>query len=296
MKKIVRLPGIFSIAFVLFIISCKKSDDVLPGSNIPIVNSVNPDEDVLLSRVYINNHISRIFLYNTNNQIKTIYNYVPRGPVNNTSNDYEYSSDGRVYKEISHYIDTPKVRETFIKYSMDSVFYTYKGAVNSEPVIKSNRSIYRGNRDTIYPLAGFNTVLRYTVYEVLGNDLSTFKYKFYFKNSNMQYDDEFEESYTYDTTINPLWPILKNNDPFFTLKLSDATGYETDRPFAFSVSKHNPLKVTIAGDTSIVELPKGATFKYKLLPGSLYPTECVWINNQDGSIYATYKYEYIKAN
>lgn len=72
--RIVRLPRIFSIAFLLFLFttSCNKSGDALPGSNIPIVDSVPPNGDVLLSKVYIDDHISKIFLYNVNNRIKTI--------------------------------------------------------------------------------------------------------------------------------------------------------------------------------------------------------------------------------
>jgi hypothetical protein len=124
-----------------------------------------------------------------------------------------------------------------------------------------------------------------------GNDLVKFNNFNYQKSDYIEGDLHYEETYSYDTTINPLWPIIQNSTYFARLFLE--IQWKQMRPFAFTVSKHNPLNEDVTSSFNLW-LPAGVTFEYKYEADVPYPTEQKWVNKRDGSVYTTYRYEYIK--
>jgi hypothetical protein len=303
MMKFIRIPIFVLCAYVLSTTasSCNKSDGITPTDSIPpidslpvVVDSMPVDGSIRLGAIYIDGKISQRIEYDTDKRVRRIYEYSlsDTAKVNPEYRvDYHYNTEGQVDKEIVYNMRSGSLqRETMITYVVDSIFYHGYNGTSKLAIIRPNKTTRTGDFDSVY-YDNKSLSLNYSLYTMEGNDLTKFFNFNYLKTPYMEQDYRYEERYSYDTTLNPLWPLIENN--LFMARVFLDIVYKERRPFAFTLSKHNPLQVEKDGGI-IYWLDYGVTFEYKLLPGSSYPIEQKWIDRGNGSVYMTYKYEYIQ--
>ncbi|SDF76045.1 hypothetical protein [Chitinophaga filiformis] len=290
MMKLIRIPIALFFVYALsgMFVSCNTSGDgVTPADSI-----YQPGPG--LSAIYINGKISTKIEYRTDGKVGRIYEYdmSDTAKVNPTYRfDYEYNTDGQVGKEIRFSLRSQSViSEAIITYQADSIFSAIKNVRTKMMIIRPDKVTRTGDPDTVYNQNNSST-FNYSIYTMEGNDLKEFFNEDFFENEYMKWDYHYKEKYTYDTTLNPLWPLIKNN--YFIARTFLETQYKEMYPFAFTLSKHNPLQIDIENASINLWLPKGVTFEYKLFEGTPYPVEQKWIDRSNGSVFKTYKYEYI---
>jgi len=290
MMKLIRIPSALFFLYALsgMFVSCNTSGDEV----IPVDSVYQPGPG--LSAIYIDGKISTKIEYRTDGKVGRIYEYdmSDTAKVNPTYRfDYQYNAEGQVDKEIKFSLRSQSVvTEAIITYQADSIFYVVKDSKSKLMIIRPDKVTRTGDPDTVYQ-NNKSFTFNYSLYTMEGNDLKKFFNEDFFKNQYMEWDYHYEEKYTYDTTLNPLWPLIQNN--YFIARTFLETQYKEMYPFAFTLSQHNPLQIDIADASINLWLPKGVAFEYKLLTGTPYPVEQKWIDKSNGTVFKTYKYEYI---
>ncbi|MCF6404349.1 hypothetical protein L3C95_15740 [Chitinophaga filiformis] len=292
MIKTIRIPVFLWLACALatFFTSCSNAglEDIIPKDSV---------QTNLLRDLYIDGKLAQRIDYDADKKIKSIYIYSlsDTATVNPGQRiDYEYNAAAQVIRELTYTLrDNKLATDGKVVYQADTILVYVNDQLRSHMgIIRPDKITHTGDKDTtLYPGLSLQT-LDYSLYTMEGNDLTRFYNRKYFRNQYMEYDFHYEEVFSYDTTINPIWPIIENS-PYFARAFLEIQ-YKGMRPFAFTVSKHNPIKVDIAHATLNLWYPKGVSFEYKYLPDFPYPVEQKCIDRSNGSVYATYKFEYLK--
>lgn len=289
MLKRISVPVVLFSVYALLTTTSSCTKD---GSDTPSSDSVT-----LLHTIYKNGKPAQRVEYDNNKRVKSIYYYSlsDTATVNpERREDYQYNDQSQVSKEVIYSLRTgQELGEAVITYQGDTMYYAFNDGYNDKfPLLHADNVIRYGDNDTVRAQNNVVLTLDYELYTLKGNDLTKYNSFDYFKNQYYQTQYNYEEAYTYDTTINPLWPLMAGN-PFFAWKFLGQSNRER-LPFAFTLSKHNPLQMSISYATINLYLPNGVTFEYKQQPGTLYPAEQKWLDKRNNSVYTIYTYDYIR--
>lgn len=285
----------------LIMISCKQSKDVTPADNSPFP----PGAIIRLGTVYRDNKLALKFEYNQTGKVQSIYQYDIFDTLHETMSykwEYYYNSDDKVDREVLTWQPTMEVLSDYIvTYRGDSIFQQASGSSQQAlAMFKPEQTTRTGANDTFPDPSTLQPTITYSIFSLKENDLHAYFSQYYSRSVTMiegNYlflDRHFTEVYTYDTVVNPIWPMIENND-YVRRTWSFIHDLRENKPFAYCISMHSPSKMVIQNKKNFYNwYEDGLTFKYKLLPGTSYPVEQKWISNLDSTVYNTYTFKYIQ--
>lgn len=286
MKKITSVLGIAFYVCVLLTttISCNSSE----------LDNLNPDVDnmPLLELMLRNGKTALRIEYNADKRIKSIYEYDDSLNVKQPAQriDYGYDADGQVNNEKVFNLRTGQLAsDSRVVYEKDTIFLYENNKVTAKmAIIRPNKVTRTGDLDTVIHSSYWRSI-NYSLYTREGDDLVKLYASEFHRDFSGSSHLEYEEKYSYDTTLNPLWPIIANS-PYFARAFLKVK-YRFSLPFAYTLSRHNPLTLDLTHYQSGLS-PSEIAFEYSFLPGYRPPFERKWINRKNGSVYQTDRFLY----
>lgn len=252
--------------------------------------------DTLVTRILVNGKQYKQIVYDSSKRVKTLYTFsstqsdTMKMPYQERS-DYQYNSLGKITKLTSTNANGVS-REWDITYVADTIYYNSGSDSYKYPLIRSGNTIRLGDTDTIFNPNNGVSAINFEKFTMQGDDLAEYYYADYYQNKDVYgWDLSYGERYTYGTTLNPLWQLIQDN-PFLGLEfLSTESRYA--RPFAYVLSKHNPISISRFYTTRNF-FPADLSLQYQLYPGTQFPVEQKWIDDSKSSVFTTFTFEYSK--